>query len=266
MKSLFLILFIVSAKTHAATSVDLLTDFESGTQGAAINVSYWSNVTHGTASSGWYLEVADTGDWKVDTNASFSFPGGFLCGGTNYSGGTRGAKVTVNDSFFWDINVPFPSNASGGMHFMFDPPTNTLNVGYDLLTIGVSGGQSGTAQWNNAAPPFIHAHNAGTPPLAYVTPGVSYWLTWKFTSGLNFKCRIYDTNWNQVSNETTNTFGVGTMDVLTIGMNSHGTPGTQRLYYDNIVMDWTTAVYPLLPIVTAAAGATAMVGSLRIGP
>jgi hypothetical protein len=78
-----------------------------------------------------------------------------------------------------------------------------------------------------------------------------YWITWILTQNGTMYARIYDTTGTQVGSEVS--VACGNVDALTVQIRGNISNATDP-WYDDVVVDHTSATYPLLGWVAAGGG------------
>lgn len=169
--------------------------------------------------------------------------------------GTRGLKY-VNDSVYDPAHLLYDwasakSNLSLG--FWFKAPTAFLGVydEHDLCVVRNSYGERG---------PWIKCCDANAVTIKLFTPeqnysaGISisvntwYWITLKVVKNDKSYLRVYDTSSAQVGSEVNRTmsnrdsYGLEFGSVIGGARDNGGT-----FYYDDLIIDWTDATFPLGP-------------------
>jgi hypothetical protein len=78
--------------------------------------------------------------------------------------------------------------------------------------------------------------------------GTWYWVTLKGAKTATSSLAIYDSSGNAVTNGTASVTG-STEDIyyVSIGMDESPTTATSVCYFDDVVIDWSTATFPLGP-------------------
>jgi hypothetical protein len=73
-----------------------------------------------------------------------------------------------------------------------------------------------------------------------------YWITLKFVKNGTSTCAVYNTSGTQIGStmsfSTTPDFDCNTLQIIT-----YGTETSTAVYYDDVYIDWTNAVFPLGP-------------------
>ncbi|MFO1478045.1 MAG: hypothetical protein U1F98_15520 [Verrucomicrobiota bacterium] len=277
----FLIWLAMLASAFGQTPVDLYLDMEAGTNGQPITTNLLNACTHAVPGAGrWTLnrghpkgctdcwqELAAVTDFVVLTNA-----------GTNGVWPLRSA-VSVNGTVYDDAihTRVFGKGLNArnqGAQFNFAAPHWRVSIGYyytmavgyrgqsignilstDLLNFADSNAWEfdiqGGSIINSNALVFVHSQaggpaQAGTIP---VTRTKTYWIT-QLWDGLNGVCKVevYDpVTWSKLSGTTQLTLSNQPCWTFQFGdLENTNYQFAVTNCFGNLVMDWTTAVFPLL--------------------
>jgi hypothetical protein len=227
-------------------NADLYVDFESGSVGDVMTTSYLSSVTYGIGSWSEYTPSFSVSDQQK------TLPGAVNVGGTQYVDiGTRGARFDNNDAssfsyFYFDEN---PSDVSVGLFAKTNVPTSPWSA-LDWVEFGVL--DACVIQLLSYNGNYIRSHSVF--PTTYgeniaIEQDKWYWITMKWVRADGCYLNVYDADdWSLVGSsnlpgEVLDT----TVDFMRIGSNSHGEYSDTSTYFDNIILDWTDATFPLLP-------------------
>jgi hypothetical protein len=170
--------------------------------------------------------------------------------GLAHNGSTRGdARVQFNfNSTLRPTSISFGVwfNVGGGFVGSYDE--------HDIFVIrrNLGGSNFWVKVSDDEAPRiFLFAENRDYSPGITIAPDRWYWITGKWVLNSDLSLRVYDDAGRQVGAEQRYT-GSAVSDRITlvsvgsfIGPNDSDTRGALR--FDDVVLDWTRAVYPLLP-------------------
>ena len=230
--------------TFPGFAYDMWVDFEQCAIGAAPTTSCLASSTHGTAGT-WDVS-AMAGLISVQSAAADPDP-------SDGSNATRGMAYNLAEGGEGYISWALPS------------PQNSLSFGLWYKTgqpAAYAEGPHFITLFNNAYGPMLRLsddRNSGdnsrdirVSPLDAAVEGISdntwYWVTMKFVQNGVGSFSVYDTSLNLVGTVNfTDTTSVPAQFIL-LG-NTSATPGEsgETNYFDNLVINYTTAPFPLVP-------------------
>lgn len=260
----------VAAAPTTAPTVDILGDFETSTNGTTLTAPILTSGTHGAGCT-WTAASSPGAGNTVATAAqqSLSSTKALIQSGTTYddAAATRGVSRdhTVDATDTGTFSCSFGSNKSvisWGFfaNTSYGPGSLCGSApGCDYTSMAMFDDGSGAFvafNLNASFPTEIVARlecNANVPLMPHLTKSHSYWFTFKMdvTGG---KCygAVYDPSdsWNQVGftvfTTIATTSAINRFQVLMTG-GSFVATATGTTKYDNLAMDYTTALFPLLP-------------------
>jgi large repetitive protein len=246
---------------------DAWVDFEGLTPGAAPTVAALANSTHGVA-----------GTWAI-ANSSNSLSA--ITAGQDTIAGAPGTKGLQYNSTVGDppdrVQWSMPSThtqVSVGMYYCTSNETASVFafeegphfLGFDSNSFGDLWRLSDE---RNAVDNSRSIRISPTGPANAVKINVSdstcYWLTMRLVKGANVDFSVYDTSLNLIQHVSTpETFG---QNVDSIWLGSNLSNGDSRSFYnfhfDDLIVDYTNATFPLLPSTTPANPTVAIASSLN---
>lgn len=249
MRRLLAILILAPLAAVGALPVDSYADFENGSSGDALTPTILNNGTHGAGS--W--SIAGSNTKEVYGSAEAILRGPVSVSGTSYndSAGTRGIRVKMDATGNY-VQLTLPASKatfSVGMFISFSPENYVL---FDRVYIGTADGGYFVCQ--NAADGHIRAHGDGPistgSEITTITHDKIYWLTMQFVKTSTCRLSIYDpANWAFVGSSEVTIDSTGNGTLIRLGRtDNHGNgPGTSYDLFDDLIIDTTTARYPLLP-------------------
>jgi hypothetical protein len=262
----FVVVLAVNSEILAATPVDIFQDMDSGNDGDALTSTIMNASSHGGGST-WTVE---RGNLWVSTHYHRDLPGPVIVNGTTYSGtgGTR--SWTVNDSHANNYVVgTLAGNYSKLTIACHYTPGATKVLPYNsfdhivVLGDGVfmcmglvyQGGAHGVGLYLEVESCVANYKSTDSPPITPIVAGKTYWINMHFDgpAGVSYLA-VYDAENGyaqvgstvQTASLKNSTLGRG----VRIGRaDSHGNnlDSTARTYFDNILIDYTNAAFPLLP-------------------
>jgi hypothetical protein len=233
---------------YCATSADILIDFETGADGNVITGAILNSSTHGSGGT-WSTSKSPMTASTISTSGEKKYSGNIIVGGTSYadSSSTRGVKWTANlqieySQFSFSSSY---SSVSAGFFFYAGIPTGDPTY-YNPFNVGNPGNEYCAPQWRYNG---IHLETKGGDSAdVNVSSYKWYWITIKYVQNGTSYMSVYDpTNWSLVGT-VTHTLLDFPATVMQFGQ-MHAQIGQAGSYYyfDDILIDWTTATFPLLP-------------------
>jgi hypothetical protein len=275
----------IAAPSSAAPTVDMLSNFETSTNGTTITAPIMTSSTQGSGCT-WTAASAPGAANIIATAAqkSLSSTHALKVSTTTFddTGATRGVSRdhTADDTDQGTFSCAFSSNKaiiSFGYFFSSSYGSGTgspgslcgsATVGCDYTSMAMFADGSGAFTAFNINASFSDLLvarlecNSNVPQMPHFSPSHTYWVTFKMDTTAG-KCygAMYDpsNSWNQVGFTVFTTIATGSaanrIQVFMTGGSFEPT-ATGTTQYDNLAMDFTTAAFPLLPG-TAAATTTA---------
>lgn len=209
---------------------------------------------HGTVGAGGSKTVPGTINAASDTGTKglildCNFTGGGTFGTFNLTGtGGPGSKAAISCGFWFQMPTTWVGSFRECDMFRW---RNVLGTNEPLLK--ASDKHDGTT----AGTIYIHTVESGYQATDVIIAGNTwYWCTAKYTQNVNGKARIYNgTTGAQVGSEQTVTAGNQPCTTFDFGNISGATgPFVGNMLFDNLLVDWTNAIYPLGPGSAAALG------------
>lgn len=204
----------------------------------------WTTVNgHGSMSASGQKTVAGTINNAADAGTKgLAIDCNFLGGGTytnfnlHASFGGPGYKAAVSCGFWFQMPTAFRGAFKECDLFRFRNPLGDHEPLIKALDDG-----SGKI--------FLHTVDESYSPTDIViATSTWYWATMKYTQSGNAQMRVYDTTGAQVGSEQTRLANAQPCSTFDFG-NISGATGAfaGNMYLDNLLIDWTTAAYPLGP-------------------
>jgi hypothetical protein len=245
----------VSASLPVMTAVDLYLDMESGLAGTEVTTNLLNAATHGQA--GWWSLFPDSvTELKVSTAFDQPLGGTVTVGGTGYTDAWGSRSLACQNS-----------NTRQFARFTFDNPHATVSMGcflrlgnftgstfgsYDLITMEGNDGEFAVMNFQDfPGAEFIweiHTQN-GVGGSVRIVANKTYWVTmlWDQPNRIA-RLHVYDPgSWTLVGssslalqNQVCETICLGRYD-------DHPDTSDAFHYYDDLIVDLTTAKFPLLP-------------------
>lgn len=229
--------------------VDSYTDFENGSVGNALSATILDNSTHG-----------DIGTWSVSmaidaelVGATTRLPTPVTVGATTYedTSGTRASSFDnqTDENFARTLFAATHDSVSMGGIATFGTPVYGPGAAVNLDHVMIDGqaGDFGVLQMNQNGTIIAHTSAGGTTGIT-VTLGIPYWFTMKYVKNDKIYISIYNlpartlvgSKELALLDQTSSAFRFGRCD-------AHGNSPPSVIIFDNIIVDFTNAVYPLGP-------------------
>lgn len=245
--------FIFAGKVNAATTANVLTDFENGSNGDAMSTTTITSSTHHETTWGTWSMTDASSVLSVNTSGEQTTLTSITVNGTTYNdaGSTRGmAYSLVGGHVAWVEFTPTTaqSSMSVGMWYKTTAPASFTsgptflrlnNVGFGSVGKLVDRKNSGS----NVREIALIAVTTVTIP---VSDNTWYWVTVKYIKNSS-SCQfaLYNTSGVQVGTTQTFTCTNSTITSVMVGSQTAATAAAQTAYYDDLVLDWTNSVFPL---------------------
>jgi hypothetical protein len=227
---------------------DMYIDFEHDTVGAAMNATELAASSHGAAGAWSVLDPSNL----LTTQSAAQEPSNALTGDT----GNRGMAYSLANGGAGNIQWSLPASQSTfsfGLWYKTGQPGPWVE-GPHLVTL-YNWGAGNLLRLSDERSSGNNARQIRVSPLdnaVTVTDNTWYWLTMKWTQHGAGTFNVYDTSFNLVGSVNfTDTFNSPAQAIL-LG-NTSPTPGQPGIttYYDDFIIDYTDANFPLLPKIPA---------------
>jgi len=240
---------------------DIYVDLLGSSQGQTLTASILATGTIGT-SSGWDVSPSPLRAMSVAPHHQ-SLLTGVTVNGTTYPTTHASQSMAFDHSYDYSyalLNVPSGhAMCTVAGWIVFGPPNvGTASSVFDLVSIKNLSGHFLILQLNNgnsnsAGVYAVHAHSDGNGSLVsadiVITPGSTYWFSLHadYLGGTG-TLSVFDTLGRQVgSTQTIKQQTGGGCGWVQIGNNEVGKAAGYSSYFENILVDYTTAVFPLGP-------------------
>ena len=222
-------------------------DFESSADGTTITPDILAAGTH-CGNGVWSLSTTPITGMTISTSAQQHLPSPVTTCGVQYTDatGTRGLQYDMsqterNATYTWSTTA---SSASAG--FFYQTMISDPNY-YTVFNIDGGGGDYAALNVHDGA--MYLETNAGLSDPTPISPNVWYWVTIQYNAGGTHNMQVYDsatfTLLGSVSAPATGNYPATD---IKIGRNG-SEPGfpSASWYYDNVIVDYLTAKFPILP-------------------
>lgn len=244
--------FALQFAASSATRVDMWVNFEAGSSGSDLTASVLSNCTYGTGGS-WTVSRSTADEFAI-TNIEKAVPYPLVVAGTlrRDTNGTRCFSQNIdNDENYF--RLAFDSNRDN-VTVGFFLKTEVIGESFaqlDICQIEGSGGDFAVLQIRDNPSPYFNAHSTAGISSDHVPFSTNfwYWVNLRFGRNVAAWVGIYDaTNFSLIGTSSI-TLGNQAASAIMFGRSDAHTdgPAGRHNYWDDIVIDWTTAAQPLLP-------------------
>lgn len=247
-------------------ALDLYWDLENSTDGTAITSTIADSGTHLTGATGSWAVLLNAGsnNMTVENDGEHSFGGRQVSvSDTPYtdSGSTRGMRIDHTDQdgvakyFVWT-----KSSATADWSIGFWYKTTLPEQGFESFTHAAmqDAGFAGFAAFNlqNFDVGWNRTYYENADSLLVQGPnivsGTWYWVTMRFSATSNLgELAIFDEAFDQIGVTASDVLGSspGNCEQVQIGTIGGGltSPGAYSTYFDDLIVDFTNAVFPLGP-------------------
>jgi len=257
----------ISGPVSAATPVDVFIPMNTGSAGNTISAATMAAGTIPSGSS--WIEPYTTGAMSLAAHRN-SLPGPISVGGTTYSPSTSSQSIAYNNVVTHDtlqIAIPTghqkitvagfvtigPVGGSSNNNQLYDYWVigGTSGINYATMSIDIGLGSLGELDINSETHPGSTEHSA---PIQVVS-GNTYWanLHVDFVAGQS-TVALYNPTTLALVGQVTGVMTASGEDAvdLQIGNQEYGQQSGQTTYFENILIDYTNAVFPLVPTGWAA--------------
>lgn len=223
-------------------------DFENGANGTTITTDVLAAGTH-CGNGIWSLSTDPIIGMAISTAGQKQLASPVTTCGAQYAdaAGTRGLRYDMSQTARRAIYTWSTTSNSASAGFFFQITLSDTNY-YTVLNIEGNGGQDYAAVNIHDGAMYLETENGITNPIA-MSPNVWYWVTIQYNGGGTHHMQVYDTtNWMLLGSASGAATGNYQPTAILIGRNGSesGFP-TGYWYYDNIVVDYLTAKFPIVP-------------------
>jgi hypothetical protein len=221
-------------------------DFESSTDGTTIDTSILETSTH-CGNGIWSLSTDPIFGMTISTNAQEQLHSPVRTCGTQYSdaAGSRGLQYDMSQTARRATYTWSTTSSSASVGFFFKITVSDTNY-YTVFNIGGGFDYAALNIHNGAMALETRGGNSNPIPMS---PNVCYWITIQYNAGGTHQMQVYETtNWTLLGSGSGAATGNYPPTEIEIGRNG-SEPGFPSAYwsYDNIVIDYLTAKFPILP-------------------
>jgi uncharacterized protein YjdB len=222
-------------------------DFENSADGTTITTDILAASTH-CGNGIWSLSADPLIGMTIATNGQKQLPTPVATCGTQYTDatGTRGLQYDMSQTarratYNWSTTA---SSASVG--FFYKITVSDQNY-YSVFTLTSGGGDYAGLNIHDGSM-YLETKTDLSNPIP-MSPNVWYWITMQYNAGGRHYLQVYEsTNWTLLGSVSGAASGNDQPWGMEIGRNG-SEPGfpSAYWYYDNIIVDYLTAKFPILP-------------------
>ena len=221
-------------------------DFESSTDGTTIDTGILAASTH-CGNGLWSLSTDPILGMTISVAGQKQLPSPVTTCGTQYSdaAGTRGLQYDMSQTARRATYTWSTTSNSASVGFFFEITVSDTNY-YSVFNI--TGGLDYAALNIHNGAMALEVKSSTSNPIP-MSPNVWYWITIQYNAGGTHQMQVYDTtNWTLVGSGSGAATGNYQPTDIEIGRNG-SEPGFPSAfwYYDNIVIDYLTAKFPIVP-------------------
>jgi hypothetical protein len=251
-------LLLLAASAHAALVADVYIDMNGSPVGTALSPAVMAAGTHGAGIGSWSVLGGAAGMTVGPSDPGRKLFDAVTVGGTTYPVSHPSQSIAYDNAFnFSSVVVEIPSGhpavtASG--YLTLGPTGASSGSILDLVRIDNLNGDCAVLQMENYLKDTINVETVfgGTKHSAYldVTAGATYWYTFKADSVAGrATLNLYDASGNLVGS-VNNSFEKGVnVSAIRYGNEEVAKSSGHMTYFENIVIDYSNAVFPIVPSV-----------------
>lgn len=263
---LFLLLTLPVMGVIPPFAANVLVDCEFGSVGDVLTASVLNSQTHGSGGS-WQAGEAAISSYKIYAGGEFLARGPVDIAGTVYydTNSTRGFRID-NDFekqyFKYVLSGTGQPKVSVGCFWKLEGFTGSTFDYYDIIHLDSLGGEYSVFNFvdNSSGQLVVRSHstdnsNAGVGPNIVIQTEKMYWISLLYDSTAAgapiCKVAVFDPlTWRQVGATSTHNMvsRANCMEIRWGRTDGHGQTFTGKYFvFDDFTIDWSNAVFPLLP-------------------
>jgi hypothetical protein len=221
-------------------------DFEGSTDGTTITTGILAASTH-CGNGIWALSTDPIVGMTISAAGQQQLPSPVTTCGTQYSdaAGTRGLQYDMSQTARRATYTWSGTSNSASVGFFFEITVSDTNY---YTVFNIAGGLDYAALNIHNGAMYLETRSGGLNPIPML-PNVWYWITIQYNAGGMHQMQVYDTtNWTLLGSSSGAATGNYLPTEIEIGRNG-SEPGFPSAfwYYDNIVIDYLTAKFPIVP-------------------
>jgi uncharacterized protein YjdB len=224
-------------------------DFENSTDGTTIDTGILAASTH-CGNGVWSLTTSPITGMTISADAQKQLPSPVTTCGTQYSDatGTRGLRYDISQTGRYAAYNWSSTSNSASVGFFYKITVSDTNY-YSVFNInGRSGLDYAALNVHDGAMRLEVGSQISSAPIN-ISPNTWYWVTMQYNAGGTHHLQAYDTtSWTllgDLSNGATGNDSPGGISMGRTGSET-GYPSAYW-YYDNIIVDYLTAKFPIVP-------------------
>src|SRR6266478_3877305 len=223
-------------------------DFENSTDGTTITTDTLAASTH-CGNGIWSLEISPLTGMTTSTNAQKRLPSPVTTCGKQYTdaAGTRGLRYDMSQTDRYAAYNWSTTSGSASVGFFYKITVSDQNY-YSVFAITASGGGDYAVPYIHGGSMYLETATGVSNPIP-MSPNVWYWVTMQYNAGGTHYMQVYDTtNWTLLGSVSRAASGNYRPNGIEIGRTG-SEPGypSAYWYYDNIIVDYLTARFPIVP-------------------
>jgi hypothetical protein len=221
-------------------------DFENSTDGTTIDTGVLAASTH-CGNGIWSLSTDPMVGITISTTGQKPLPSPVTTCGTQYTdaAGTPGLQYDMSQTARRATYTWSTTSNSASVGFFFEITVSDTNY---YTVFNIAGGPDYAALNIHDGAMALETKSSNSSPIP-MSPNVWYWVTIQYNAGGTHQMQVYDTtNWTLLGSGSGAATGNYQPTDIEIGRNG-SEPGFPSAfwYYDNIVIDYLTAKFPIVP-------------------
>jgi hypothetical protein len=224
-------------------------DFESSTDGMTIDTGILAASTH-CGNGIWSLSTDPIVGMSISAAGQKQLASPVTTCGTQYSdsAGTRGLRYDVSQTGRYAAYNWSTTSSSASVGFFYKISVSDTNY-YSVFNInGRSGHDYAALNIHDGAMRLEVGSQISSAPIS-ISPDTWYWVTMQYNAGGTHHLQVYDTtNWTLIGDISNGATGNDSPGGISMGRTGSETGYPSAFwYYDNIVIDYLTAKFPIVP-------------------
>lgn len=223
-------------------------DFENSTDGTTITTDILAASTH-CGNGIWSISTDPITGMTISAPGQKQLPAPVTTCGVQYSDatGTRGLQYDMSQTQRGAVYKWSTTSSSASVGFFYKITISDDNY---YSAFAVDGGGEDYAMLNiHGGSMYLETRTVGLSNPIPMSPNVWYWVTIQYNAGGTHYMQVYDTiSWTLLGSVSGPATGNNQPSAIALGRNGSETGYPSAYwYYDNIVIDYQTAKFPIVP-------------------
>lgn len=223
-------------------------DFEDSTDGTTITTDILAASTH-CGNGIWSLTTSPITGMTISSDAQKQLPSPVTTCGTQYTDtGTRGLRYDISQTGRYAAYRWSTTSSSTSVGFFFQITVSDTNY-YSVFNINGQAGLDYAAVNVHAGAIRLEVGSQIVSSPISISPNTWYWVTMQYNAGGTHYLQVYDTTtWSLIGNISNGATGNDPPISISMGRTGSETGFPSAYwYYDNIIVDYLTAKFPIVP-------------------